>query len=136
MKNLGELKVGSNQMRKRLKPVIDDVKKCASTNNIDVTQLLGLMIHTINYPATGTGSKAKAAIGLSLFQDNCQNNEISNDYALNILTKYKFGKRQYTELRLDLKPYLLLPSYNNVKVAKDMLMPKKRYLTKSMPTRI
>ena len=132
MKNLGELKFGSNQMRIRLKPVIDNVKTFASTNNIDVTQLLGLIIHTINYPAAGAGSKAKAAIGLSLFEDNVHNSEVSNDYALNVLTKYKFGKRQYTELRLDLKPYLLLPSYNNVKVAKDMLMPKKDILPRSL----
>ena len=49
MKSLGELKLGSNQMRRRLKPVLDDVKKYASTNKIEVTQLLGLLIHTIKY---------------------------------------------------------------------------------------
>ena len=70
MKSLGELKLGSTQMRRRLKPVLDDVKKYASSNKIEVTQLLGLLIHTINYPAAGEGSKEKAAIGLSLFKDD------------------------------------------------------------------
>ena len=102
MKSLGELKLGSNQMRKILKPVLDDVKKYASTNKIEVTQLLGLLIHTINYPAIGEGSKAKAAIRLSLFEDNIPNRELSNDHGLSFLTKYKFRKWLYTELRLDL----------------------------------
>jgi len=69
MKSLGELKLGSTQMRRRLKLVLE-VKKYASSNKIEVTQLLGLLIHTINYPAAGEGSKAKAAIGLSLFKDD------------------------------------------------------------------
>ena len=102
MKSLGELKLGSTQMRRRLKPVLDDVKKYASSNKIEVTQLLGLLIHTINYPATGEGSKAKAAIRLSLFEDNISNRELSNDHGLSFLTKYKFRKWLYTELRLDL----------------------------------
>ena len=69
MKSLGELKLGSTQMRRRLKLVLE-VKKYASSNKIEVTQLLGLLIHTINYPAAGEGSKAKAAIGLSLIKDD------------------------------------------------------------------
>ena len=119
-------------MRRRLKPVLDDVKKYASSNKIEVTQLLGLLIHTINYPAAGEGSKAKAAIGLSLFKDDIPKRELSNDHGLSFLTKYKFGKRQYTELRLDLRPYLLLPSYNNIKLAKDILIPKKDILPSSL----
>ena len=132
IKGLGELGLGSKQMRNRLKPILDYVKSYASTNNIDVTQLLGLLIHTINYSASGEGSKAKAAIGRSLFEVAIPNQELSNDHGLSFLTKYKFGKRQYTELRLDLKPYLLLPSYNNIKIAKDILMPKKDILPRSL----
>ena len=90
--SLGDLKLGSNQMRKRLKPIIDDIKQHATTNNIDVTRLLGLLIHNINYSATGQGSKAKAAIGLSLFTENVPDSDKSVDQALGILTKYKFGK--------------------------------------------
>ena len=49
--------------------------------------------------------------------------EMPTNKALSLLTNYKFGKRQYTNLRLDLKPYLLLPTYNNVKSCKDLLLP-------------
>ena len=62
MKSLGELKLGSTQMRRRLKLVLE-VKKYASSNKIEVTQLLGLLIHTINYPATGEGSKQRQQLG-------------------------------------------------------------------------
>ena len=123
-KSLGDLKLGSNQMRKRLKPILDDIKKHATANNIDVTRLLGLMIHNINYSATGEGSKAKAANGRSLFTENVPDSDMSVDQALSIFTKYKFGKRQYTDLRLDLKPYIIMPTYNNLKSHKDLLLPK------------
>ena len=132
IKSLDDLKLGSTQMRKRLKPIIEDIKQHAVINNIEVTRLLGLMIHSINYTATGEGSKAKAAIGLSLFEDNVPESEMSTDQALSLLTKYKFGKRQYTNLRLDLKPYLLLPTYNNVKNCKDLLVPKNYILPQSL----
>ena len=49
---------------------------------------------------------------------------MSNDKALSILTKYKFGKRQYTDLRLDLKSSIMLPTYNNLKTHKDLLLPQ------------
>ena len=111
-------------MRKRLKPIIDSVKQHALINDIEVTRLLGLLIHNINYSAEGEGSKAKAAIGLSLFKNDIPEREMSTDQALSLLTKYKFGKRQYTNMRLDLKPYLVLPTYNSVKITKDMLLPK------------
>ena len=124
IKSLVELKLGSTQMRKRLKPIIDSVKQHALINDIEVTRLLGLLIHNINYSAEGEGSKAKAAIGLSLFKNNIPEREMSTDQALSLLTKYKFGKRQYTNMRLDLKPYLVLPTYNSVKNTKDMLLPK------------
>ena len=132
IKSLVELKLGSTQMRKRLKPIIDNVKQHALMNDIEVTRLLGLLIHNINYSATGEGSKAKAAIGLSLFKDNIPEREMSTDQALSLLTKYKFGKRQYTNMRLDLKPYLLLPTYNNVKNCKDLLLPKVDILPQSL----
>ena len=64
-----------------------------------------------------------AAIGKSLFLDEMSESDMSTDKALSLLTNYKFGKRQYTNLRLDLKPYLLLPTYNNVKSCKDLLLP-------------
>ena len=132
IKSLVDLKLGSTQMRQRLKPIVEVVKQHAFTNKIEVTRLLGLLIHSINYPATGEGSKAKAAIGLSLFENNIPESEMSNDQALSLLTKYKFGKRQYTNLRLDLKPYLLLPTYNNVKICKDLLIPKLDILPQSL----
>ena len=132
MKSLQELKLGSTQMRKRLKPIIEDVKQHASVNDIEVTRLLGLLIHTINYSATGEGCKAKAAIGLSLFEDNIPESEITTVEALSLMTNYKFGKRQYINLRLDLKPYLLLPTYKNVKLCKDMLIPKLDILPESL----
>ena len=122
-KSLAELKLGSSQMKRRLKPIFDAVKDYASQNDIEVTRLLGLMIHTYNYSEKGEGRKSKAAIGLSLFEDNIPKSEMSTDKALSILTNCKFGKRQYTNLRLDLKPYLLLPTYNNVKSCKDLLLP-------------
>ena len=122
-KSLTELTLNSTQMRSRLKPVINYVKEYASENNIDVTSLLGLMIYNINYSAKGEGRKAKAAIGKSLFLDKMPESEMSTNKALSLLTNYKFGKRQYTNLRLDLKPYLLLPTYNNVNSCKDSLLP-------------
>ena len=100
------------------------MKQHAFTNKIEVTRLLGLLIHSINYSATGEGSKSKATIGFSLFENNIPESEISTDQALSLLTKYKFGKRQYTNLRLDLKIYLMLPTYNNVKIFKELLLPK------------
>ena len=99
IKGLGELGLGSKQMRNRLKPILDYVKAYASTNNSDVTKLLGLLIHTINYSASGEGSKTKPAIGRTLFEVAIPNQELSNDHGLSFLTKYKFGKWQYTELR-------------------------------------
>ena len=131
-KSLGDLKLGSNQMRKRLRPIVDEIKNHAMINKIDVTRLLGLLIHNINYSATGEGSKSKAAIGISLFTENVPDSEMSNDQALSVLTKYKLGKRQYTDLRLDLKSYTLLPTYNNVKVHKDMLLPKTDILPETL----
>ena len=100
-KNLKELVLGGTQMKYRLDPLITDVKTYASENDIDVTELLGL-IYVINWPAKGEGSKVKAKIGRELFNGNTPVGEVSNDVALNFLTKYKFGKWQYTELRLDL----------------------------------
>ena len=132
IKSLVDLTFGSTQMSARLKPIIEDIKKHASTNEIEVTRLLGLLIHKINYSATGVGSKAKAAIGLSLFEDNIPETEFSADKALSLLTKYKFGKRQYTNLRLDLKPYLLLPTYNHIKECKDLLLPRLDILPQSL----
>ena len=122
-KNLKELVLGGTQMKYRLDPLITDVKTYASENDIDVTELLGLIIYVINWPAKGEGSKVKAKIGRELFNGNTPVGEISNDVALNFLTKYKFGKRQYTELRLDLKRFVDFPSYNDIRKAKNMLIP-------------
>ena len=110
----------------RTKDILEMLNDWADREDFELVRLLGF----IGYSHTYNKNKKLASVFKSIWNgDEIElKNEVPLETAIYLKEKTLISKRHYTDIRLTLKPYVVLPTYNDVARHIHDIMPELRSL--------
>ena len=132
-KTFGQL--GSQRQRlRRIQDLMKTINNWVEKENFPLHRLLGFIGHSQYY----LENKKLANVFERIWndQDVELKNEIPIDTAIYLKEKSLMGKRNYTEMRLTLKPYVILPTYNAISSHMQQILPELRTMNEGIMARV
>ena len=117
-------KISPKTLRRRIKPVLSQLKSICNDSGIEMSELLGTIGRKF-YLENGENYDSDKGNIFSKLSDNVDPyvEEIPLDLALYLKSSLEIGDRKYHHLRKVLSPYLRLPSKNKVRIRKHQICP-------------